>query len=112
MARGGATTATTYIRPYKQAAGLSAVQTMEERFAYGLNPQKLAFNFLGSLLTDMKYLLDLMCILCSFIPKMGCEVSLELLLPKSHVSHILKCALRAGGVGSDARIYDRVKVFP
>ena len=41
MARGGATTATTYIRPYKQAAGLSAVQTMEERFAYGLNPQKL-----------------------------------------------------------------------
>ena len=41
MARGGATTTTTYIRPYKQAAGLSAVQTMEERFAYGLNPQKL-----------------------------------------------------------------------
>ena len=41
MARGGATTATTYIRPYKQAVGLSAVQTMEERFAYGLNPQKL-----------------------------------------------------------------------
>ena len=41
MTRGGATTATTYIRPYKQAAGLSAVQTMEERFAYGLNPQKL-----------------------------------------------------------------------
>lgn len=39
--RGDATTATTYIRPYKQAAGLSAVQTMEERFAYGLNPQKL-----------------------------------------------------------------------
>ena len=39
--RGGATTATTYIRPYKQAAGLSAVQTMEERFSYGLNPQKL-----------------------------------------------------------------------
>ena len=41
MARGGATTTTTYIRPYKQAAGLSAVQTMEERFAYGLNPQKI-----------------------------------------------------------------------
>ena len=39
--RGGAITATTYIRPYKQAAGLSAVQTMEERFAYGLDPQKL-----------------------------------------------------------------------
>ena len=33
--------ATTYIRPYKQAARLSAAQTMEERFAYGLNPQKL-----------------------------------------------------------------------
>ena len=41
MARGGATTDTTCIRPYKQVAGLSAVQTMEERFSYGLNPQKL-----------------------------------------------------------------------
>ena len=41
MARRGATTVTTYIRPYKQAAGLSAIQTMDERFAYGLNPQKL-----------------------------------------------------------------------
>ncbi len=41
MAKGGATTATTCIRPYKQAAGLSTIQTMEERFAYGLNPKKL-----------------------------------------------------------------------
>ena len=44
MARDGATTATIYIRPYKQAAGLSAVQTLEERFAYG-HPQKLATVF-------------------------------------------------------------------
>lgn len=34
-------TATTYIRPYKKTVGMSAVQTMEERFAYGLNPKKL-----------------------------------------------------------------------
>lgn len=34
-------TATTYIRPYKKAPDKSAVQTMEERFAYGLNPEKL-----------------------------------------------------------------------
>ncbi len=34
-------TATTYIRPYKKAADKSAIQTMEERFAYGLNPEKL-----------------------------------------------------------------------
>lgn len=40
LEKGDATTATTYIRPYKQAAGMSAAQTMEERFAYGLNPQK------------------------------------------------------------------------
>ena len=40
IARGGATTATAYIRPYKQVAGLIAIQTMEERFAYG-HPQKL-----------------------------------------------------------------------
>ena len=39
MAKRGATT--TYIRFYEQAAGLSVVQTMKERFAYGLNPQKL-----------------------------------------------------------------------
>ena len=34
-------TATTYIKPYKKAADKSAAQTMEERFAYGLNPEKL-----------------------------------------------------------------------
>ena len=39
--RGGVFTATTYIRPYKVAAGKSAIQTMEERFDYGLNPKKL-----------------------------------------------------------------------
>ena len=38
---GGYSTATTYIRPYKVAAGKTAIQTMEERFAYGLNPKKL-----------------------------------------------------------------------
>ena len=35
--KGGVAIATTYIRPYK-AAGKGAVQTMEERFDYGLNP--------------------------------------------------------------------------
>lgn len=39
--KGGLSTATTYIKPYKKASGKSAVQTMEERFAYGLNPEKL-----------------------------------------------------------------------
>lgn len=34
-------TATTYIKPYKKALDKSAVLTMEERFAYGLNPEKL-----------------------------------------------------------------------
>ena len=33
--------ATTYIRPYKVAAGKTVIQTMGERFAYGLNPKKL-----------------------------------------------------------------------
>ena len=37
----GEVIATTYIRPYKVAAGKTAIQTMEERFAYGLNPKKL-----------------------------------------------------------------------
>ena len=41
--------ATTYIRPYK-AAGKGAVQTMEERFDYGLNPKKL--GALSSYLCD------------------------------------------------------------
>lgn len=31
--------AATYIRPYKQTAGLGAVQTVEERFAYGHAPK-------------------------------------------------------------------------
>ena len=39
--KGGAAIATTYIRPYKVAAGKTAVQTMEDRFAYGLNPKKI-----------------------------------------------------------------------
>ena len=41
MPEGGISTATTYIRPYKTAAGKSAIQTMEDRFTYGLNPEKL-----------------------------------------------------------------------
>ena len=35
LGKGGAAIATTYIRPYKVAAGKTAVQTMEDRFAYG-----------------------------------------------------------------------------
>ena len=34
--------ATTYIKPYKVSSGLSAVQTMRERFDYGLDPKKCA----------------------------------------------------------------------
>lgn len=34
--------ATTYIKPYKTAQGLSAVQTMRERFDYGLDQKKCA----------------------------------------------------------------------
>ena len=34
--------ATTYIKPYKITPGLSAVQTMQERFDYGLDPKKCA----------------------------------------------------------------------
>ena len=41
VGNGGAAIATTFIRPYKVAAGKTAVQTMEDRFAYGLNPKKL-----------------------------------------------------------------------
>ena len=33
--------ATTYIKPYKKASDKSAVQTMQERFEYALNPEKL-----------------------------------------------------------------------
>ncbi|MCX4348129.1 MAG: hypothetical protein OSJ38_12935, partial [Lachnospiraceae bacterium] len=54
MARGGAATATTCIRPYKQAAGLSAVQTMEERFAYGLTPKKLGAVERGALFFQIR----------------------------------------------------------
>ena len=34
--------ATTYIKPYKTAKGLTAVQTMQKRFDYGLDPKKCA----------------------------------------------------------------------
>ena len=34
--------ATTYIKPYKTAKGLTAVQTMQDRFDYALNPKKCA----------------------------------------------------------------------
>jgi len=34
--------ATTYIKPYKKSEGKTAIQTMRERFDYGLNPKKLA----------------------------------------------------------------------
>lgn len=50
LLEGGVLTATTYIRPYKVAAGKGAVQTMEERFNYGLNPKKL--GALSSYLCD------------------------------------------------------------
>lgn len=41
MRKGGLPTATTYIKPYKKSGGKSAFQTMQERFEYGLNPEKL-----------------------------------------------------------------------
>lgn len=50
LLEGGVLTATTYIRPYKVAAGKGAVQTMEERFDYGFNPKKL--GALSSYLCD------------------------------------------------------------
>ena len=34
-------TATTFIKPYKKAPGRTALQTMQDRFDYGLNPKKL-----------------------------------------------------------------------
>jgi len=34
--------ATTYIKPYKTEKGSTAVQTMQDRFDYGLNPKKCA----------------------------------------------------------------------
>ena len=41
-AKGGQAVATTYIKPYKTAKGLSSVQTIKERFDYGLDPKKCA----------------------------------------------------------------------
>ncbi len=34
--------AATYIKPYKKSKGLSALETMKDRFDYGLNPEKCA----------------------------------------------------------------------
>ena len=39
--REGKTTATTYIKPHKQAAKRTAIQSLKDRFDYGLNPEKL-----------------------------------------------------------------------
>jgi len=39
--KGGAPTATTYIKPHKQAAKRTAIQSLKDRFDYGLNPEKL-----------------------------------------------------------------------
>ena len=39
---------------YKQAAGLRAVQTMEERFAYGLTPKKLGAVERGALFFQIR----------------------------------------------------------
>ena len=33
--------ATTYIKPHKQAAKRTAIQSLKDRFDYGLNPEKL-----------------------------------------------------------------------
>ena len=38
--RGGTATATTYIRPHKQAPGRTALQSLKDRFDYGQNPDK------------------------------------------------------------------------
>lgn len=37
--------AATYIKPYKKSRGLSALETMKDRFDYGLNPKKCAVVF-------------------------------------------------------------------
>ena len=34
-------TATTYIKPHKQATKRTAIQSLKDRFDYGLNPEKL-----------------------------------------------------------------------
>ncbi len=39
--KGGMPTATTYIKPHKQAAKRTAAQSLKDRFDYGLNPEKL-----------------------------------------------------------------------
>ena len=39
--KGGTLTATTYIKPHKQAAKRTAIQSLKDRFDYGLNPEKL-----------------------------------------------------------------------
>ena len=39
--KGGTPTATTYIKPHKQAAKRTAIQSLKDRFDYGLNPEKL-----------------------------------------------------------------------
>ena len=41
MRKGGSLTATTYIKPHKQAAKRTAIQSLKDRFDYGLNPEKL-----------------------------------------------------------------------
>ena len=41
FATGGEFTATTYIKPHKQAAKRTAIQSLKDRFDYGLNPEKL-----------------------------------------------------------------------
>lgn len=41
MRKGGTPTATTYIKPHKQATKRTAIQSLKDRFAYGLNPEKL-----------------------------------------------------------------------
>lgn len=41
MRKGGTLTATTYIKPHKQAAKRTAIQSLKDRFDYGLNPEKL-----------------------------------------------------------------------
>lgn len=39
--KGRTLTATTYIKPHKQAAKRTAIQSLKDRFDYGLNPEKL-----------------------------------------------------------------------
>ena len=41
MRKGGTPTATTYIKPHKQATKRTAIQSLKDRFDYGLNPEKL-----------------------------------------------------------------------